>query len=1339
MADVMSRTCQSRGFAAPREGLLRLGFALWLGVTGGGALAADLSLDCDVAAGYQPCSASLDSARFSPDGIALSAWPGGSNILVLPSATGTRSITVSGTKSLGGIKVKGAGYTVSGTGSLNLAMAPTVFQLDSAATVSSRLTGTVDVEKRGAGTLLLSGANQWTGQLRVFQDTVRLGNDSALGYVEALTSAESGGVLDLAGRSIGTEMMQLNGGALINQDTSKRSAIQRLVVTANSRVGGVGGIDFRKGAHPSPFLSVQGGTTLTKTDTGKVEFHGIPLDLAGTLRASRGEMSFNYGMRYQSTGAIQIDSGARIEFRNDSPGVVLPYEVRMNGGDLCVYNGLDRMEFAKDWVVSGNRRNVINNTSLVLVSGRITGTGRQLTKWSDGIVVLKGENSFKGILGVDGGEVRIGNGTDSGSIASDTLRTNASVVFHHTGTKTFAGRIHGTGTLAREGNGTTILTGNVAPGKGTSVRAGTLQIGTGGAAGSITGNLDIAAGLVVDRSGTLTHSDTLRGTGSLFKRGAGTFVLAGPNFFKGSTRVDAGTLRIDAAADSSPVEIRSGSTLEGRGRVGAVDLQGTLRPGTDSAIGDLTVASLSIPDLAPATIRVRARGSSKPGVEYDRVTATGNVSLGSAAKLVLDLTGLAKAGTITGIVEGAGLAGTFDSVELVGDSGWIVKVRYTSKTVDVVVARDSSGDSLPDTTVVPPPNPSDTLDTLLAAAADTAKLVVRGTVGILAPPRVQSRRVMAYLLDSLLGRGIRGADTALIVGASTTFQESLLVRMPLSLVPVGKRLPSERPQVFRLDGAGKIQLVASAWGTDSLARFSATSSGPYWLGYDTAAPRVSLVIDRDSLGSGQSAKAEATLKDNVSSTSLELCLLLPGSLGAVCTPGGVGDSVVGAQTLGRSNIPLGATIFARATDSRQSTRSDSTDLVVFLDSLASPDPRLEDKYELLSLPYVASPGSAIGAFRRLWGPPDARRWRAWSWDSSGFAEVLDGDLRSLAGSAWWIRSRGAPRTWGVASTWTWPLSKPFETTLEPGWNLVGNPFAFDVDWAAVRRLSALDSLGVVGPYLRDGASGTWIFPDPSGLLPAWSGAAVHNPRSEPVVVRFPSRPNPAVAARTAAEAGWAGVSLRWTQGDRVSSWVRVGLIAEDAGMAPRLVPMPPAPEHSLVGWIEGRSALLGDLRLDRGGDNQWALRLEGIRSDAPLVLETVREGSDTALAIQLRDGVTGGWTALAPRMELREGAGTRSYVLAIGGPSRLTRPGGGLAVGVRSGTLEWTLPTESGRTRVRIELRDLSGRVVSVPVDEVMDPGSYRRSLGVPRASRARLVVLRAAGVYRSSHFADLR
>ena len=89
------------------------------------------------------------------------------------------------------------------------------------------------------------------------------------------------------------------------------------------------------------------------------------------------------------------------------------------------------------------------------------------------------------------------------------------------------GVISGTGTLTKSGAGTLILTGENTFGGGTTISAGTLQIGNGGTTGSISGNMIDNGVFVFDRSDALTYAGNISGTGSLVKNGAGTLTLTG--------------------------------------------------------------------------------------------------------------------------------------------------------------------------------------------------------------------------------------------------------------------------------------------------------------------------------------------------------------------------------------------------------------------------------------------------------------------------------------------------------------------------------------------------------------------------------------------------------------------------------------------------------------------------------------------------------------------------------------------------------------------------------------------------------------------------------------------
>ena len=112
-------------------------------------------------------------------------------------------------------------------------------------------------------------------------------------------------------------------------------------------------------------------------------------------------------------------------------------------------------------------------------------------------------------------------------------------------TSTMASRLAGSAGLRKSATGTLILTGANTYSGGTSIAAGTLQIGNGGTAGQLgTGNVANDGTLVVNRSNALTISNVISGAGAVTQAGAGTTTFTGTNIYSGLTTISAGTLQI---------------------------------------------------------------------------------------------------------------------------------------------------------------------------------------------------------------------------------------------------------------------------------------------------------------------------------------------------------------------------------------------------------------------------------------------------------------------------------------------------------------------------------------------------------------------------------------------------------------------------------------------------------------------------------------------------------------------------------------------------------------------------------------------------------------------------
>ncbi|WP_186291825.1 autotransporter domain-containing protein [Ancylobacter moscoviensis] len=260
------------------------------------------------------------------------------------------------------------------------------------------------------------------------------------------------------------------------------------------------------------------------------------------------------------------------------------------------------------------------------VSGVISGAGA-LTKAGSGTLTLTGTNSYTGGTTIGAGTLQIGDGGTSGWILGDVVN-NGVLAFDLSNTLTFASVVSGSGSLQQNGTGTTILTGANSYTGGTTIGAGTLQIGDGGTSGSIVGDVVNNGVLAIDLSDTLTLAGAISGSGSLQQNGTGTTVLTGASIYTGATSVNAGALVVNGSLGAGAVSVASGATLTGAGSIGGtvtVQNGGTLAGASGSTLG---MGALAL----NATSNVDVVLGAPSGTLFD---VAGNVTLDGT----LDITG----------------------------------------------------------------------------------------------------------------------------------------------------------------------------------------------------------------------------------------------------------------------------------------------------------------------------------------------------------------------------------------------------------------------------------------------------------------------------------------------------------------------------------------------------------------------------------------------------------------------------------------------------------------------------------------------------------------------------
>ncbi|WP_208456209.1 autotransporter outer membrane beta-barrel domain-containing protein [Burkholderia latens] len=464
-------------------------------------------------------------------------------------------------------------------------------------TAASPFSGTGALTKAGTGTATLTGDNTYTGGTTVSAGTLQIGNGGTAGSI--VGDVTNNGTLAFDRSDTATYGGTISGSGAVSQLGTGTT-----VLTGNN--GYTGGTTISAGT-----LQLGNGGT-SGSITGNVTNNG-------TLAFDRSDTS-TYGGQISGSGAVnQIGAGTTVLTGNNT----YTGGTAINGGTLQVasdanlgdasgalsFNGGTLHNTAAltsaRAITLGAAGGTFQTTGNLTVTGTIGGAGA-LTKTDSGTLALGADNTYTGGTTISAGTLQLGNGGTSGSIVGD-VTNNGTLAFDRSDTSTYGGTISGSGAVAQIGAGTTVLTGNNGYTGGTTISAGTLQLGNGGTSGSITGDVTDNGTLAFDRSDTAIYGGRISGNGSLSQIGAGTTVLTGNNSYAGGTTIAAGTLQLGNGGTSGGIvgnvvnngtlafnrsdTVTYGGTISGSGAVSQSGTGTTILAVNNSYTGGTTIAA----------------------------------------------------------------------------------------------------------------------------------------------------------------------------------------------------------------------------------------------------------------------------------------------------------------------------------------------------------------------------------------------------------------------------------------------------------------------------------------------------------------------------------------------------------------------------------------------------------------------------------------------------------------------------------------------------------------------------------------------------------------------------
>jgi autotransporter-associated beta strand protein len=503
--------------------------------------------------------------------------------------------------------------------------------------------GATSLIKLASSTWVLTGANTYTGSTRIDLGMLivsSLANGGVASNIGASSSAASNLILGLStfkymGDATNTDRLFSVGTSGGTIDASGTGAVN-FTNTGNMGFNGESGtrVLFLQGSNTgnntiAAIIGDNGGaTSIYKNGTGlwvlsgADTYTGINLINSGTLSVAQlanGGSASNLGASTNEATNLVLNGGA-LKYTGAVASTDRLFSVGTSGGTLDA-SGAGAVNFSNTGSMGFNSQsgaraltltgtNAGNNTLAAVIGDN--GGATSLVKSGTGSWVLTGTNTYTGTTTISAGVLRVGNGGTSGTLGTGAVTDNAILVINRSDAITIANTISGSGSLFKQGAGTTTLTGANSYTGSTIISAGVLSVASianGGSSSNLGASTNAATNLVLnggvlqytgaaastDRlfsvgtsggtldasgtgalnftntgdmgfnsqsgartltlTGTNTGNNTLAavigdngGATSLVKSGAGTWVLTGTNTYTGTTTISGGVLQVGSGS-----------------------------------------------------------------------------------------------------------------------------------------------------------------------------------------------------------------------------------------------------------------------------------------------------------------------------------------------------------------------------------------------------------------------------------------------------------------------------------------------------------------------------------------------------------------------------------------------------------------------------------------------------------------------------------------------------------------------------------------------------------------------------------------------------------------------